>query len=65
MDGKVVSAMEGWEVLDELVGMLSCGRGMVEVWMDDKGGEVRRERRDLECDGCWGVIEVRVIRWVD
>ena len=31
---------------------------MVGERMDDKGGEVRRERREMEGDGCWGVIRV-------
>ena len=33
------------------------------VRMDDKGGEVRREGREMECDGCWGVIGMRVMGW--
>ena len=30
----------------------------------DKWGEGRPEGREIECDGCWGVIGVRVIGWV-
>ena len=33
------------------------------VRMDDKGGEVRWEGREMECDGCWGVIGVHVMDW--
>ena len=43
VDGEVVSAMEGWEVVNECVGMMACGRRMDGVRMDDKRGEVRRE----------------------
>ena len=31
--------------------------------MDDKVVEVRREGREMECDGRWGVIGVRVMGW--
>ena len=36
---------------------------MDRVRMDDKEGEERREGREMECDGCWGVIGVGVVGW--
>ena len=33
------------------------------VRMDNVGGEVRREGREMECDGRWGVIGVGVTGW--
>ena len=63
VDETVVSAMEGWKVVDESVGMMSDGGRIDGVRMSDKGGEVRREGREMECDGCWGVIGVRVVGW--
>ena len=50
-------------MVDECVGMIGCGSGMVGERMDDKGGGVRREGREMECDGCWGVIGVGVVGW--
>ena len=37
VDGEVVSAMDGLEVVDEWVDMMAWGRGMDGVRMDDKG----------------------------
>ena len=37
VDGEVLSVMEGWEVVDEWVGGMGCGREMDGVRMDDKG----------------------------
>ena len=63
MDVEVVSVMEGWEVVDEWVGMMGCGREMDGGRMDDNGGEVRREGREMDGDGRWGVIGVRGMGW--
>ena len=63
VDEEVVGEREGWEVVDEWVGMMGCGREMDGVRIDDKEGEGRREGREMECDGCWGVIGVRVMGW--
>ena len=63
VDSEVVSAMEGWAVDDDWVWTMGCERWMDDVRIDDKGGEVRREGRETECDWCWGVIGVRVMGW--
>ena len=34
---------------------------MDEVRIDDEGGALRREGREMECDGRWGVIGVCVM----
>ena len=38
VDGEVVSGMDGWEVVDEWVGVRTCGSGMDGVRMDDRAG---------------------------
>ena len=52
VDGEVVSAMEGWELAEEWDGVMGRGEGMDGVRMDDNGGKLRWEGREMECDGC-------------